>query len=81
MEQSENDIELDFNNGRIFVKQYNIGSQPVFRIRFSDERNPLVITRGLNAKAVRFWTSVPEGRQPEAEETGKLISCHFKLVE
>jgi hypothetical protein len=81
MDQSENDIELDFNNGRIFVKQYIIERQLVFRIRFSDERKPLVITRGLNSKAVRFWTSVPEGRQREAEETGKLISHHFKLVE
>jgi len=47
-------------------------------VTFSINRTPLVVTRALHSNAYRFWTSIPEGRQQEAEEVGALISEYFK---
>lgn len=81
MDQAEKDIELDFNSGQIFVKQYLIEDHFVFRVRFSDDRKPLVITKALDEKAMLYWTSVPEGRQREAEETGQVIAAYLKNID
>ncbi len=52
----------------------------IFRIQFAYNQAPLVITRAVHANANHFWTSIPEGRQKEAEEIGPLISEYFKLI-
>jgi len=72
---------LDFNNGKIEVSRHSIGEQVIFRIVFSDKRQPLVISRAAHSNAYNFWTSIPEGRQKEAEEVGALISEYFKKFE
>jgi hypothetical protein len=71
------DFELDYRNGHIKVQRITIGAQVIFRVQFPDRRSPLVLTRAEHANANRFWTSVPEGRQPEAEEIGPLIANHL----
>ena len=81
MERSENNFELDFRDGKIKVQRHSIGTQVIFRIIFSDKRTALVITRASHSNAYNFWTSVPEGRQKEAEEVGPLISEYFKTFE
>jgi hypothetical protein len=78
MVQDQNQFVLDFKDGKINVQRHSIGGQTIFKIIFSDKRSPLVITRALHANANRFWTSIPEGRQREAEEVGPLISEYFK---
>lgn len=78
MEKDLNNFELDFKGGKVKVQKHSIGAQVIFRIQFSEGRTPLVITRATHADAFRFWTSVPEGRQKEAEEIGLLIAAYFK---
>ncbi len=78
MERSQDNFELDFKGGKIKVSRHSIRSQVIFKIVFSDNRRPLVATRALHADAYKFWTSIPEGRQREAEEVGPLIVEYFK---
>lgn len=77
----ENDLdifELDFKDGKIRVQRHFVSQQTIYRIVFSDKRDPLVVTRALTDNAVRWWTSIPEGRQREAEEIGLLIANYIK---
>ena len=60
-------FELDFHNGKIKITRHSIGTQVIFRVVFADKKPPLVITR-THSNINRFWTSIPEGRQREAEE-------------
>jgi len=80
MNQDSNNFELSFNGEKIKVQRHSIGKQTIFRIIFSDKRPTLVITRALHENAYKFWTSIPEGRQREAEEIGALISEYFKTI-
>jgi hypothetical protein len=73
-------FELSYNDEKIKVQRHSIGSQTIFRIIFSNSRAPLVITRAMHENAYRFWTSIPEGRQREAEEVGILIEEYYKRI-
>jgi len=70
-------FELDYNGSKIKVQEHTIASTTVFRIAFPDSRKPLVVTSATHSNYTDFWTSVPEGRQKEAEEIGALISEHL----
>lgn len=78
MERDQSNFELDYQEGKIQVRRHSMGAQVIFRIVFSNKRTPLVITRATHSNAYKFWTSIPEGRQKEAEEVGALISEYFK---
>jgi hypothetical protein len=78
MNQDQNSFELDFKDGKIRVQRHSLSGQIIYQVVFSDGRKPLVLTRALHANANRFWTSIPEGRQAEAEEVGPLISEYYK---
>ncbi len=80
MEKASDNFELDFEKGKIQVHRLLVGTQAIFRILFSDKRPALVVNRATHANAYKFWTSIPEGRQKEAEEVGALISEYFKLI-
>jgi len=81
METIPKSFELDFNGGKIKVAEHKIAGQIVFRIVFPDRRTPLVINRAEHFDAHSFWTSIPEGRQKEAEEIGALISNYLNANE
>lgn len=69
---------LPFQNTRIRVQRHTIQGAFVYHIAFEDKRSPLIITRSINADAARWWTSIPEGRQPEAELIGPLIAEYLQ---
>ena len=71
-------FELDFKDDKIRVQRHFVSNQTIYRIVFSDKRSPLVITRALTENAAHWWTSLPEGRQREAEEIGPLIADYIK---
>lgn len=48
-----------------------------FRVTFSSNREPIVIARAKGRDAPFFWTSIPEGRQKEAEGVGTLIEDYL----
>ena len=78
MDYDRNQFEIFYLKEKIKVQQHAVGSQAIFRITFSNNLPPLVITRATHASAFSFWTSVPEGRQKEAEEIGALIEENLK---
>ena len=80
MDKGPDIFELGLKYNTIKVRRHLIGTQFIFRIVFMDKRLPMVITRASNSIADNFWTSVPEGRQKEAEEIGILISEYFKTI-
>jgi hypothetical protein len=63
----------------IQVSEHELKEMRIFRLVFPDNRKPLNITvaerRGTSE---RFWTSVPEGRQEEAEQFGRLIANYIR---
>jgi hypothetical protein len=77
MNEAVNSFEISYREEKIKVQRHSLGSQTIFRIIFANN-SPLVITRATHENAYRFWTSIPEGRQREAEEIGKLIEEFYK---
>ena len=52
-----------------------------FRVIFSSHREPIVVARVKGVDRPYFWTSIPEGRQKEAEGVGKLIEDYLSSKE
>jgi len=70
------DIEL---NGLVaHVTDHTIKSAKVFHIVYPNSKPALNITVAENSDGVKFWTSVPEGRQEEAEFAGKVIAAYIR---
>jgi hypothetical protein len=78
MHQDTSSFELSYKDQTVIVRRHSVGGITVFRISFSDRRPPLVITRARHQNAFNFWTSIPEGRQTEAEEIGPLIAEFYE---
>lgn len=60
------------------VSVHKIKSAKVFHLVFAGKRPPLNITIATNDDGEKFWTSVPEGRQEEAELAGKIIAAYIR---
>ena len=71
-------FEVNYKDGKINIQRHLIANQTVYRILFSDKRTPLIITEALTNKDKHWWTSVPEGRQNEANEIGPLIAEYIQ---
>jgi hypothetical protein len=71
-------FELDYKNERIRVERRLFANQVIYRVLFSNKSAPLALTRTTADNVKKFWTSVPEGRQLEAEEIGLLIEAFIK---
>lgn len=77
MNSPEDHFEIVHLSFHLQVERLKIPGHSAFRVIFSDGRKPLVLARASNADAVKFWTSIPEGRQKEADEIGQLIEYHI----
>lgn len=75
--QTDEEFEIDIQGLILTVTSHIINGDEIFRIVFSDNRPPLIITEAI-AGSKPFWTSVPQGRQKEAEFFGAQIAEHFK---
>ncbi len=62
-------------------EKLNLPRVVAYRVVFSSKREPIVITSAKHADGAKFWTSIPEGRQKEAEGVGKLIDEYLKNKE
>ncbi|EFK36038.1 MULTISPECIES: hypothetical protein [Chryseobacterium] len=62
---------------KIAVIEHTVQDQKVFHLAFADNRKPLVITKAKTWNG-EIWTSIPQGRQQEAEKFGNEISKHLK---
>lgn len=63
------------------VQELPLADIQTYHIEFSSKRKPIVIARAMKHNGKFFWTSIPEGRQKEAEGVGKLIDDYNKKKE
>jgi hypothetical protein len=78
MREIEQPFQIVYQGKPANVTEVEIKERRVFHIQFADDRKPLIITVGEDRKEVKFWTSIPQGRQTEAEEIGKLIAAYIR---
>jgi hypothetical protein len=78
MREIEPPFEIEYEGRPANVTEHNVQDTRVFHITFRDKRNPLVITVADAPGDKKWWTSVPQGRQTEAEQIGKLIAAHIR---
>lgn len=71
-------FELEYKGVTMTVERLPLPGHVSFRVIFSSARQPLVIARATNAEMTKFWTSIPEGRQKEAEGVGALIQEYLQ---
>ena len=57
-----------------------VGGDWVYIVRFPDRTPILMVTQATKEKGGHFWTSVPEGRQEEAELIGPMITEHYLSI-
>lgn len=73
-------LPLVYNGIAIQVKKYKINSTDIYRVIFADRRPPLIMTIAEKKSGKKYWTSIPEGRQEEAEDIARLVGEHYLLV-
>jgi hypothetical protein len=71
-------FDIEYKGLTAKVQQIGYDENRIFNITFSDNRKPLVITVSVKRDGTKWWTSVPQGRQIEAEEVGKLIAMYIR---
>jgi hypothetical protein len=71
-------FDLALGNETATVSIHQIKTARIFHVVFRSNRKPLHMTIGNTADGEKFWTSVPEGRQDEAEFVGKAVSLYIR---
>ena len=74
----EKPFEVQLGSQMLRVSEHELAGKRVFHVDFGTGEKPLVITVGINARDEKFWTSIPQGRQKEATQIGKLIAEHIR---
>lgn len=69
-------FEIEANGVKIIVTEHTVQDQQVYRLIFNDKRPPLVITT-VSTWQGTMWTSVPQGRQPEADNFGQIVAQYL----
>lgn len=80
--------ELDSNDPKFFdvmvgeliahVSVHIIKSAKVFHLVYDNGREPLNMTTANADDGSKFWTSLPEGRQEEAELAGDAVAAYLR---
>jgi hypothetical protein len=78
MREIEPPFEVVYEGKTIIVREHELRSKRVFHIDFAGWKKPLTMTVALTRSDEKFWTSIPEGRQKEAEDIGKLIGQYIR---
>lgn len=71
-------FNVTYGKTPLLIRPRKVGGSTVFVVAFPDDRQPLVLTRATGQNRPVFWTSIPEGRQKEAEEIGPLITEYYQ---
>jgi len=77
MKTADRPFTIDFNGNSLKVTRHRLGTAFVFHIEFPFQRQPLIIAKAKGEDIGDFWTSVPEGRQNEADQIGPLITRYL----
>ena len=78
MRNLEPPFEISLDGQVLQISEHDLAGKRVFHVKFGNGVKPLIITVGITPWDKKFWTSVPEGRQAEAEKIGKLIAEHIR---
>lgn len=78
MREIEAPFEIELNGARIRISEHELQGKRVFHADLGEASKALVLTVGLNNRNEKFWTSIPQGRQDEAQQIGKLIAEHIR---
>ena len=70
-------FNIAYQGQQLDVQILDVGGQRIYKVNFPSGVT-LLMTRAKNADGVYFWTSVPEGKQRQAEEIGSLIEPILK---
>lgn len=73
-------FKLSYQGQLIRVQPRMVGRDKVYVLHFADKRQPLVLTLGKTEEGGTFWTSIPEGRQQEADVFGPMIAAHEPVM-
>jgi len=76
-ENRDQQFTITVNNTTLTCKRLSFPGYVAFHVTFSSSREPIVVARAKGMDAPFFWTSIPEGRQKEAEGVGKLIEGYL----
>jgi hypothetical protein len=76
MSQQET-FEIIYKEQSLPVERMVIGTFACFRVGLIG-KSVLVVTSAEKEGGQKFWTSVPEGRQAEAEQIGPLIEAYYR---
>jgi hypothetical protein len=78
-----NDEEFRFvaHGVTIMCKRLDIQKHVAYHVNFSSARKPIIIARAKFVDSDIRWTSIPEGRQKEAEGIGKMIDEYLSKKE
>ena len=71
-------FEIKYLNTTLYIKPVEMPGRYAFHVSFSSSRKPILVVRATDFNGDKFWTSMPEGRQNEAEGVGALIEQHIK---
>lgn len=69
---------IELNGQTVQVSDHTIKSARVFHLVYPGRKPELNITIAEDSDGVKFWTSLPEGRQEEAEFAGKVIAAYIR---
>ena len=72
------EFQIEHNNIELAVAILFIEQSILYRIKFNTSRPSIFITKATDINEKEFWTSIPEGRQKEAELLSKLIDCYLQ---
>ena len=65
----------------IMCQRIEIGKSIAYHVTFSSKRKPIIIARAKFVDSPDEWTSIPEGRQKEAQGVGELIDQYLSKKE
>ena len=77
MYQPGSPFDISYQAMTLKVQEYDMQGSTVFQVIFPDKRQQLLVTR-VQGPSGKHWTSVPEGRQKEAEEVGEQIMAKIQ---
>ena len=71
------EFKLEYNKIQFTIEILLIAQSILYKVKFDSSRAPLFITKARDINGKEFWTSIPEGRQREAESISKLIEGYL----
>jgi hypothetical protein len=74
---SDEKFSFEANEVIITCQRLNVQGSVAYYVEFSSERKPIVVAKAAFVTSPATWTSIPEGRQKEAEGVGKLIELYL----